>query len=104
MGSCSTAKEDKAKEDKAGWSGAWCGEEAAASEERPKKVAKGDGRGVGTAAASAATLVVNGRGGGDDPFDPTVFSYAKPNPCMLPSGMGQAVEEDWYRSSELAVE
>ena len=100
--SSSTAKEDKAKEDKAGWSGAWCRADAAAPDEemmeRPKKVSQGDGRGAGIAAASAATLVENGRGG-SEPFDPNVFSYAKPNPCMLPSGMGQAVEEDWYRSS-----
>ena len=76
----------KEKENKGGWNGAWCGEKEAVAEERPKKVAKGDGR-----------------GSSDEPYDPNVYAYAKPNSCMLPSGMGQKAEDDWYKSSVHAV-
>ena len=102
-GSSSTAKEDTA-----GWSDPWSKADAITQDvepkESPKKVNKttsaamqvDDGRGA-SLAPSAAILVGDGRG--SEASDSKVYAYARPDPDVKPSEMGQEVESDWWRSA-----
>ena len=97
-----------AKEAKVGWTEPWAMATATPQEvtpkESPKKVGTttsaamqvDDGRGAGPA-PSAAILVEHGRG--SEASDPKVYAYARPDPYVNPSEMGQEVESDWWRSA-----